>query len=92
MPMKIEELLTDKQIIKDENELDNWGQRIQKYLVDNIHLRTAFTETEIYKAMASEYRNPPPEFEIIKNTLKDMAIRKMIFTKIHNNILYYWME
>ncbi len=92
MPMKLEELLNDKKIPNDENELDNWEQRVQKYFIDNIHLKRAYSETEIFTAMASEYRNPPPELETIKSTLKELATKEKIFTKIHNNILYYWVE
>ncbi len=92
MPMKLDELLKDEKPLKDENEMENWEQRVHKFFIDNIHLKKAYTETEIFTAMISEYRNPPPRPETIKSALTELVIKEKIVTKSHKNLLYYWVE
>jgi hypothetical protein len=92
MPMKLDDLLRDERVPKDENELDNWEQRIFKFFIDNIRLKKAYTESEIFIAMTQKYRNPLPTQEIIKSVLTELVAKKRVVTKIHENIPYYWVE
>lgn len=92
MPIKLDELLKDEKIPQDENKLENWEQRVQKFFVDNLQLKKAYTETEIFAAMSSEYRNPPPTPETIKSALTELVTKSKILSKSHDNVFYYWME
>jgi hypothetical protein len=90
--MKLDELLKDKDIPDDENELANWEERVHKYFMDNIHLRKAFSEAEIYTAMAAKYRYPPPSPENIKSALLELVKIGIVLTKSRGHINYYWVE
>jgi hypothetical protein len=92
MPMKLDELLKDETVSKDENELENWEQRVHKYFIDNLHLRKAYTETEIFTAMASTYRHPPPNPETIQSALTELVTTKKVLSKSHGHIIYYWVQ
>ena len=92
MPMKLDDLLQDERVPKDENELENWEQRVFKYFIENLRLKKAYTETEIFIAMTQKYRNPLPTQEDIKNTLTELVKKEKVVTKSHENVLYYWIE
>jgi hypothetical protein len=92
MPMKLDDLLKDEMVPRDENELENWEQRIFKFFLDNLRLKKAYTEPEIFIAMTQQYRNPLPTTEIIKSALTELVRKGKVVTKSHENILYYWIE
>ncbi|WP_455392095.1 hypothetical protein [[Eubacterium] cellulosolvens] len=92
MPMKLDDLLRDERFPRDENELDNWEQRIYKFFIDNLRLKKAYTETEIFIAMTQKYRNPLPTIETIKSALTELVTKDKVLTKSHENIPYYWVE
>jgi hypothetical protein len=77
---------------RDENELDNWEQRVYKHFMDNLRLKKAYTETEIFVAMTQKYRNPLPTPEVIQSALTELVTKGKVVTKNHENIPYYWVE
>jgi hypothetical protein len=92
MSMKLDELLKDESIPDDENEYRNWEERVHKFLMDNIHLRKAYSEAEVYSAMATKYRYPPPTPDNIKSALMELVKIGMVLTKSRGHINYYWIE
>jgi hypothetical protein len=92
MPMKLDDLLQDERDPRDENDLDNWEQRVLKFFMDNIRYKKAYTAPEIFIAMTHKYRNPLPTQELIKIALMELAKKEKVATKSHENIIYYWVE
>jgi hypothetical protein len=60
--------------------------------MDNVHLRKAYSESEVYTAMATKYRYPPPSPENIKNALMELVRHNIVLSKSRGHINYYWVE